>query len=112
METAFHHGAVSVLTATSTLAAGVNLPAQRVIFRHPFQGRKENLLPPSTFGQASARVTKKGMVSHTCLRWLLLVRCARSRTLHGACGSAELAIVCCRPAHGCTCSQWRLQAQM
>ena len=70
VETAFHHGAVSVLTATSTLAAGVNLPAQRVIFRHPFQGRKENLLPPSTFGRAPASINQKQMASHTIMRWL------------------------------------------
>ncbi len=33
VEAAYKSGAVSILTATSTLAAGVNLPARRVIFR-------------------------------------------------------------------------------
>jgi hypothetical protein len=33
VEMAYRSGAVSVLTATSTVAAGVNLPARRVIFR-------------------------------------------------------------------------------
>ena len=38
MERAYHLGLVSVLCATSTLAAGVNLPARRVIFAQPFIG--------------------------------------------------------------------------
>eukprot|EP00879_Flechtneria_rotunda_P031957 GHRR01035085.1.p1 GENE.GHRR01035085.1~~GHRR01035085.1.p1 ORF type:complete len:135 (+),score=29.58 GHRR01035085.1:128-532(+) len=54
-------GAVSVLCATSTLAAGVNLPARRVIFKHAWIGQPKNLLDPTRYRQMSGRAGRAGI---------------------------------------------------
>lgn len=63
VERAYKCGAVSVLCATSTLAAGVNLPARRVIFKHPYVGwyAANNVLDGTRYRQMAGRAGRAGV---------------------------------------------------
>lgn len=79
VEQGFSSGALLVLTATSTLAAGVNLPARRVILRSLWQGvgdvtRAQYLQMVGRAGRAGGRAVAEEGITH-CARaaalWLL-----------------------------------------
>ncbi|KAF6176329.1 hypothetical protein GIB67_011118 [Kingdonia uniflora] len=59
VETCYRKGLLRVLTATSTLAAGVNLPARRVIFRQPRIGR--DFLDGIRYKQMAGRAGRTGI---------------------------------------------------
>jgi DNA polymerase theta len=64
IEDAFKKGSLMILCATSTLAAGVNLPARRVIIRHPFIGGPPRHLPldAATYLQMAGRAGRAGIL--------------------------------------------------
>ncbi|KAJ7966000.1 helicase and polymerase-containing protein TEBICHI [Quillaja saponaria] len=59
VETCYRRGLLHVLTATSTLAAGVNLPARRVIFRQPRIGR--DFIDGTRYKQMAGRAGRTGI---------------------------------------------------
>lgn len=59
VETCYRRGLLRVLTATSTLAAGVNLPARRVIFRQPRIGR--DFIDGTRYRQMAGRAGRTGI---------------------------------------------------
>ncbi|KAK4757829.1 hypothetical protein SAY87_019130 [Trapa incisa] len=61
VETCYRRGLIRVLTATSTLAAGVNLPARRVIFRQPRIGR--DFIDGTRYKQMAGRAGRTGIDS-------------------------------------------------
>ena len=79
IEGAFCSGAISVLCATSTLAAGVNLPARRVIFRHPYLGLPDMPLDSTKYRQMAGRAGRAGIddVGEAILVWAPSVKVSR-----------------------------------
>ncbi|XP_039165720.1 helicase and polymerase-containing protein TEBICHI [Eucalyptus grandis] len=59
VETCYRRGLLRVLTATSTLAAGVNLPARRVIFRQPRIGC--DFIDGTRYKQMAGRAGRTGI---------------------------------------------------
>eukprot|EP01041_Mallomonas_annulata_P000304 gene304-549_t len=113
LENAFRSGTLKLLVATSTLAAGVNLPAHRVIIRSPQMGQDD--LSVANFKQMCGRAGRMLLDSqgeailmidnNLCQRRLAVRLCVDpieplQSTLHAASGGGFekllLEMICCR----------------
>lgn len=104
VEKGFRAGALSVLVATSTLSAGINLPARRVILRHcwNFENKGKVLLSQIVYRQMCGRAGRAGQddqgeavlmqtdpVTEDQLHELMTVRVVMMRVVTMGCVSVE-----------------------
>lgn len=61
VEKAYMQGNIKILVCTPTLAAGVNLPAKRVVILHAYLGVSTNLLSPTKYHQMAGRAGRAGL---------------------------------------------------
>ncbi|GAA0144171.1 DNA-directed DNA polymerase [Lithospermum erythrorhizon] len=91
VEACYRKGLVRVLTATSTLAAGVNLPARRVIFRQPRIGR--DFIDGTRYRQMAGRAGRTGI--DTKGESVLICKPEEAKRILGLLNDA------CPPLHSC-----------
>ena len=61
VEGAYMSGAIRVIAATMTLAAGVNLPARRVVLKHHWVGQTTQWLSTTQVQQMAGRAGRAGL---------------------------------------------------